>query len=100
MHQYPARLVELDPATGKPKRRTWNKPTVRRLSDMNLAGTKNVLRLYEVARDHRSERFGDAVFVRSLRLGIPQRSGLLAACARRRHPQRAGVVRPLLGTAP
>jgi hypothetical protein len=62
------RMVELDPQTHKPKHRKWNKPTVRRLSDMNLAGTKNVLRLYEVARDHRSERFGDAVFVRSLRL--------------------------------
>jgi|GEM_PF-5323541 len=62
------RMVELDPATGKPKRRTWHKPTVRRLSDLNLAGTQKVLRLYEVAREHRNERHGDAVFVRSLRL--------------------------------
>jgi hypothetical protein len=62
------RMVELDPATGKPKRRTWHKPTVRRLSDLNLAGTQKVLRLYEVARVYRNQRHGDAVFVRSLRL--------------------------------
>jgi hypothetical protein len=61
-------MVELDPATGKPKRRTWHKPTVRRLSDLNLAGTQKVLRLYEVARVYRNQRHGDAVFVRSLRL--------------------------------
>ena len=68
MHQYPARLVELDPQTGKSKRREWSKPTIRRLSDLNLAGTQRVLRLYETAREHRNERHGDAVFVRSLRL--------------------------------
>jgi len=68
MHQYPARLVELDPQTGRPKRRKWYKPTVRRLSDLNLDETPKTLHLYEVAREHRSERHGDAVFVRSLRL--------------------------------
>jgi len=62
------RMVELDPATGRPKRRKWYKPMVQRLADLNLEGTPKVRCLYEVARSHREERHGEAVFVRSLRL--------------------------------
>ena len=47
MHQYPARLVELDPATGKPKQREWKKPEVRKL---RLTETPKVIVLIRTAR--------------------------------------------------
>ena len=47
MHQYPARLVELDPQTGKPKQREWKKPEVRKL---RLTETPKVIVLIRTAR--------------------------------------------------